>query len=911
MAQPWWKLTWSVPAAMRAARAAIVVPSLFALTYKVVADPQMALFATFGGFATLVIANFGGSRKDKLIDHTGLAVAGSLALIIGTVVSGTTWLAALVTVPVTFAIFFAGVGGPNAVSGSTAAMFAYVLPVASAGGAGTIPSRLEGWWLASAVGTAAVLLLVPPTPGDRLRAAAAELAGELSGRVRAAAAGQTTQPEAVRAAKNRLMAAFTAAPYRPTGLATADQALGGLVQLLEWGAAQVGDAFDGHVNMTMACPADRDLLRAAAAMFGDVKALLSGQAVDPDFDGLEAARVRSAQHLRDLGGQAGVDTAVAAAHAVHSQAIAVVARGAAADALIACGRAGPETVADVRRHWYGQSPAGHAAPVAAQVAVAESAGQAAATATATVGTAPGAGPLNPDGTPGTAAASPDGTSGTATSPGPRRRGSGGSSPQEPAALPIVPNGAGRLSSLGSTPRVAGLVGATMVVTRHATVRSVWFLNSLRAAVALAAAVAVADLSTVQHGFWVVLGTLSVLRTSASSTGATALRALAGTVVGFAAGALLLLAIGTGQAALWVALPVAVLVAAYAPGTTPFLVGQAAFTVTIVVLFNLLVPAGWKVGLLRVEDVAIGCGVSLVVGVLFWPRGASSVVAADLADAFRRGADYLTQAVEWALSELMLPPAAAVPAIGAALRLDDAVRGFLAEQGAKKVPQEDMWTLVMATTRLRLTAQSLAGLRQADTAPGYPPGTACLPLAGSEEYAGAPACVALRSAATALAGFYGQVADEVARAGRSAPLTPVTAPPVVGPAVPRSGGAAGDGTGNGDGAVHPHLLWVQEHLHHLSQSAPMVIEPALRVAEARRRPWWRLYTHVGLLWRRIARRTCVAGVLIAPIPVRGDPRGTRRHREHREHRRADGARRHREVVLHAYGTRAARARRQDR
>jgi uncharacterized membrane protein YccC len=904
MTQPWWKPAWSVPAAMRAARAAVVVPSLFALTYKVIGDPQMALFATFGGFATLVIANFGGTRKDKLIAHTGLAVAGSLALIIGTVVSGTTWLAALVTVPVTFAIFFAGVAGPNAVSGSTAAMFAYVLPVASAGGAGTIPSRLEGWWLASAVGTAAVLLVIPPAPGDRLRAAAAELAGELSSRVRAAASGQTTQPEAVRASKNRLMAAFTAAPYRPTGLATADQALGGLVQLLQWGAAQVGDAFDGHVNMTMACLADRDLLRAAAAMFGDVQALLSGQAADPDFDGLEAARARSAQHLRDLGGQARVDTAVAAAHAVHSQAIAVVARGAAADALIACGRAGPETVADVRRHWYGQSPAGHAPPVAAQVAT-ESAGRAAATATAAVGTGPGTGPLNADGTLGTAASRPDGTSGTAPSPGPRRPGSGGSSPTEPAALPIVPNGTGRLSSLGSTPRVAGLVGATRVVTRHATVRSVWFLNSMRAAVALAAAVAVADLSTVQHGFWVVLGTLSVLRTSASSTGATALRALAGTVVGFAVGALLLQAIGTGQAALWVALPVAVLVAAYAPGTTPFLVGQAAFTVTIVVLFNLLVPAGWKVGLLRVEDVAIGCGVSLVVGVLFWPRGASSVVADDLADAFRRGADYLTQAVEWALSELMLPPAAAVPAIGAALRLDDAVRGFLAEQGAKKVPQEDLWTLVMATTRLRLTAQSLAGLRQADTAPGFPPGTACLPLAGSEEYAGAPACVALRSAATGLAGFYGQVADEVARAGRSAPLTPVTAPPVVGPAVPRSGGAgaasngagdggaasngagdggageasngagdggageasngAGDGGAGAEGAVHPHLLWVQEHLHHLSQSAAMVIEPALRVAEARRRPWWRLYARMGLLWRSISRRTRVAGVLIAPIP----------------------------------------------
>jgi uncharacterized membrane protein YccC len=274
------------------------------------------------------------------------------------------------------------------------------------------------------------------------------------------------------------------------------------------------------------------------------------------------------------------------------------------------------------------------------------------------------------------------------------------------------------------------------------------------------------------------------------------------------------------------------VAAYAPGTTPFLVGQAAFTVTIVVLFNLLAPAGWKVGLLRVEDVAIGCGVSLVVGVLFWPRGAGSVVADDLADAFRRGADYLTQAVEWALSELMLPPAAAAPAIGAALRLDDAVRGLLAEQGSKRISKEDLWTLVMATTRLRLTAQSLAALRQAETAPGAPPGAACLPLAGSEEYAGAPACVALQSEATGLAGFYKQVADEVGRTGRSRPLAPVAAPPILGPAVPRSG------TTGAPGSVHPHVLWVQEHLHHLSQAAQMVIEPAVHVAEARRRPWWR-------------------------------------------------------------------------
>jgi hypothetical protein len=271
---------------------------------------------------------------------------------------------------------------------------------------------------------------------------------------------------------------------------------------------------------------------------------------------------------------------------------------------------------------------------------------------------------------------------------------------------------------------------------------------------------------------------------------------------------------------------------------PFLVGQAAFTVTIVVLYNLLVPVGWKVGLLRIEDAAIGCAVSLVVGVLLWPRGASSVMADDLAEAFRRGADYLTQAVDWALSELTLPPAAAEPAVSAGILLDDAVRGFLAENGSKRVSKEDLFLLVNAATRLRLAAHSLAALRE--TPAGITPVAACLPLAGSDNYRGNPTCVALRSTAAALAGFYRHTADEVSHPGRSGNLELIPAPPTTPPVVPRHT-APVDGTAETNSTthnpLHPHLLWVQEHLHHLGRSAQLISEPALRVAEARRRPWW--------------------------------------------------------------------------
>ncbi len=164
---------------------------------------------------------------------------------------------------------------------------------------------------------------------------------------------------------------------------------------------------------------------------------------------------------------------------------------------------------------------------------------------------------------------------------------------------------------------------------HLDRHSVWLHNAIRGAFALGLAVFLAELTGVQHSFWVVLATLSVLRSNALSTGQNALRGLLGTVAGFVVGAGVLALIGTNTVALWVVLPVAILLAGLAPAVATFLVGQAAFTLVVVILFNIIVPVGWRVGLLRVEDIALGCAVSLVVGLLFWPRGAGAALATAL------------------------------------------------------------------------------------------------------------------------------------------------------------------------------------------------------------------------------------------------------------------------------------------
>ncbi|MFJ9561372.1 FUSC family protein [Streptomyces fuscichromogenes] len=262
---------------------------------------------------------------------------------------------------------------------------------------------------------------------------------------------------------------------------------------------------------------------------------------------------------------------------------------------------------------------------------------------------------------------------------------------------------------------APLAAARERAVAHLQPDSVWLHNSLRGAVGLGIAVFLAGVTGVGHSFWVLLGTLSVLRSNALSTGQNAVRAVAGTVAGSVIGAALLRLIGHHGTALWFVLPVAILCAGIAPSVISFAAGQAAFTVTLVVLFNIGQDPNWHIALLRVQDIALGCLVSVLVAVFFWPRGARAAVHKALADAYHDSAGYLGGAVDYALGPRLPggPDPQGRVAAASARRLDDAFRSYLAERGAKPLSLACTTTLVTGVVGLRLAADSVVSLWQGE------------------------------------------------------------------------------------------------------------------------------------------------------------------------------------------------------
>jgi uncharacterized membrane protein YccC len=651
----------------RAARTAIVMPAMFAVGDKVIGNPQVATFAAFGSFAMLLLVDFGGPMAERLQAEAALAVTGGVFVCLATLASQTAWLAAVAMAVVAFGVIFAGVVSSVLAGATTALLLAFILPVSLAAPASAVPDRLAGWAMAGGAALVAIAFLWPAPARNRLRGAAATACRALAARLRAGLAYLLSDMDGQFALDRKhatAQADQAVEALRRTFLATPYRPTG-----LSTPARTTVRLVDelNWLNSIVIQPGlhrygvNRAPLRvkeAAAAVLDRAADLLD--ATGGSSDELDAAL-----------------TELAAAHAKMQEGLTtdlpVRSLQPASDPAAAGPAGGPEPSASDPTA--GEGPVGEFISSLDPAFRAEELSYAVSLIARNVEL--------------TAAAE-------------RRSWQDQWLGRQPEGVP------GTLSA------------ARERITSYLEPHSVWLHNSLRGAAGLGLAVLAARLTDVQHSFWVVLGALSVLRSNALNTGQDAVRAMLGTLAGFIIGAALLIGIGTNTTLLWFLLPLAVFLAGAAPAVISFAGGQAAFTLTLVILFNIIQPTGWRVGLVRIEDVAIGVGVSLVVGVLFWPRGAAPALRQALAEAYTAATAYLVSTVRFGTSRGD-PSAPALPALAddaaraaaASRRLDDAFRTYLAERGAKRFSLADVAGLVNGVVGLRLEADAILDLWRAD------------------------------------------------------------------------------------------------------------------------------------------------------------------------------------------------------
>jgi uncharacterized membrane protein YccC len=607
----------------RAARAAIVIPLAFAFGQFVLRDPQNIIFIVFGGFALLVMSDFGGLRRARATAYLGATLVGAVLIALGTVVSQNVALAGATMLLVGFVISFASVFGGYIAAAQTGLLLAFVISIMVSAPAGAVPARVAGWTFAGILATAAAVFLWPRFERVKLHKAAAKAClgvAKLVEGLGRGAADRDLPPllEAARRDEAEARQQYAATAKRPAGPTRRDRAFVQLLIELQQMVDTVEHPFEQ--TLTAAAPGieetDRLVTATVAALRSSADVLTGG--APPDLRALEEARERHRVALDRWASQqlrAGhpADEVLGGLDVDHTlRVISYLAISLASNAVIAAG----------------------------------------------------------------------------------------GRPEEQIALPV------------SAPRLEGVSGTTTRVGRairtHLAPSSTVLQRSLRVAVGLALAVWLARSLGLSHAFWVVLGTLQVLRSTALGTGRTTVQALAGNVIGVVIGGVFAVLAGNHPAVMWMALPFAVFLAAYAATTVGFIASQAAFTINLIIIFNLISPAGWQVGLVRIEDVAVGASISIVVGLLLWPRGARREFARAVGGFYRAAANYLQAAFDRVLD--FEPPASLEPsrrvAIQARERAGEAFDAFLNERVASPLDPQTAGFLLSEGNHAMLAAELL-------------------------------------------------------------------------------------------------------------------------------------------------------------------------------------------------------------
>jgi len=161
---------------------------------------------------------------------------------------------------------------------------------------------------------------------------------------------------------------------------------------------------------------------------------------------------------------------------------------------------------------------------------------------------------------------------------------------------------------------------------------------------------------IQRSYWLVLTTGIILKPDYGSVFDRAVQRALGTIIGAVLGAVLLAIVPYGP---WLLLPFGVLAALVPYGKARSFGLTATFlTPLVVLLIDLLSPAGWHLAATRALDTLLAAAVVLIVGYLPWPSAWQAHLPGQFAETLRAVSAYMDQA-------LVATPAARIAETGSA------------------------------------------------------------------------------------------------------------------------------------------------------------------------------------------------------------------------------------------------------
>ncbi|MFH9676162.1 FUSC family protein [Streptomyces sp. NPDC017405] len=597
----------------RALRVTLVAAAGFYAFRYGLGRPVAGTYALFAVVALGGLARIPGTGRQRAAVVARLLPVCWVLVAAGTFLSVRTWTAVVGMLVVGFALAFAAVGGPRPAGAAPGLQLLYILPSFPPYDPGSLGERLTGTTLGTVLfAVAEALLLREPRPMSyRERSARAAEAAARCAALLAASARALPEPQA-RAARRAGQA------LRPLNVPEAERPAGPGVR--ERALAHTGLAIRTLLGRLVGLPAGpapgvTAVLRAVAELAGATAACLrTGTPPTPQQHALTAARA----HL---------------------------------SALSAGPRAGPPAL-----------PGGSGSASGGDTRGADGAGPARGGA----GPGPGAHVSVPggsafDGTRSGAYVSVPGGIGSVSGGGAFVAGFSPAVLRSHAAVLEIADAAlamGAAAGLAVRGRhaaaeVAALsspVGRFWYATSpapslwwhrlrgHAGRRSVFFQNATRMALALTAVRFVAGVDTLPHGFWAMLATLTLTRTTLGETWSTVRLALAGTLAGALLSAGVLILVGADTAVYAVLLPVWMLFAFTVGPVRGVGWAQGLFTVLVALVFAQLALPTWRLAEVRMLDVLVGSAIGAVFGVLAWPRGAHDEMRRAGGELLRRAAE---------------------------------------------------------------------------------------------------------------------------------------------------------------------------------------------------------------------------------------------------------------------------------